>query len=260
MCEQTVDKQQRQQQQQTQTEQARALIKSKLSKQTVKRKATRRRQIAGNQMQLSLTLPHSLPRSFQPTRCAVVCVSICKQTRSPSWLRSLAHSGSHLRTAHARVPHKISQTITPSCARRCLCGLCVDCMHLALAPVLWMNSRLWVNFRFPFALFVFILAFALHLLPQFALSAHVQHTVVAAVARVTLSLTLTLIMCYALCRVAPFIVVYFLFLFVVKFNVFGGCVCATWVIRAICVERSRLKCTWACRPSSWSLFELVLLL
>lgn len=66
-----------------------------------------------------------------------------------------------------------------------------------------MNSRLWVNFRFPFALFVFILAFALHLLPQVALSAHVPHIVVA-VARVTLSLTLTLIIYYALWRVASF--------------------------------------------------------
>lgn len=66
-----------------------------------------------------------------------------------------------------------------------------------------MNSRLWVNFRFPFALFVFILAFALHLLPQVVLSAHVPHIVVA-FARVTLSLTLTLIIYYALWRVASF--------------------------------------------------------
>lgn len=66
-----------------------------------------------------------------------------------------------------------------------------------------MNSRLWVNFRFPFALFVFILAFTLHLLPQVVLSAHVPHIVVA-VARVTLSLTLTLIIYYALWRVASF--------------------------------------------------------
>lgn len=180
MCEQTVNKQQ---QKQEQTDQARTLIKSKLSKQTVKRRD-------GNQMQLpaspyllptlcftlSLSLSaHSLCRAY----CALVCVSICKQTRRNSWLRSLALSRALSHTAHARVPHRISQTITPPCARRFLCGLWVDCRHLSLTPVLWMNSRLWVNFRFPFALFVFILAFALHLLPQVALSAHVPHIVVA---------------------------------------------------------------------------------
>lgn len=91
MCEQTVGKQQ-QQQQQTQTEQARTLIKSKLSKQTVKRKATRR--VGGKSLaikcsgsslfSLTLSLSGSPPCSFHPSAvCALVCVSICKQTRSP---------------------------------------------------------------------------------------------------------------------------------------------------------------------------------
>lgn len=75
MCEQTVSKQQ---QKQEQTDQARTLIKSKLSKQTVKRRD-------GNQMQLptSASLPPSLPRQHSLPVCPLtlprtVCLCACR--------------------------------------------------------------------------------------------------------------------------------------------------------------------------------------
>lgn len=72
MCEQTVSKQQ---QKQEQTDQARTLIKSKLSKQTVKRRD-------GNQMQLPAftSLPPSLSRYHSlclPTHSAALTVRLC---------------------------------------------------------------------------------------------------------------------------------------------------------------------------------------
>lgn len=72
MCEQTVSKQQ---QKQEQTDQARTLIKSKLSKQTVKRRD-------GNQMQLpvSPSLPASLAYTLSVCPLTLPC-SLCACVR-----------------------------------------------------------------------------------------------------------------------------------------------------------------------------------
>lgn len=244
MCEQTVGKQQ----QQTQTEQARTLIKSKLSKQTVKRKATRR--VGGKSLaikcsgsslfSLTLSLSGSPPCSFHHSAvCALVCVSICKQTRSPQLIAlSRALSRSHAHCAYSRSTHENFPNNYPYMRASLLvwivCGL-----HASRSHTGFMNEHTFVG-----QLSLSVRSFCLHLgfcPPLVAVSCALCACSTRSCSRscnLKLNIDLNNVLCIVPRRVASFIVVYFLFfLFVVKFNVFGGCVCATWVVCVVCVCR-----------------------
>lgn len=150
MCEQTVSKQQ---QKQEQTDQARTLIKSKLSKQTVKRRD-------GNQMQLpASTLPTSLPPSLSryhslclPTHSAALTVRLCAcrfvnkrvRTADCALSRSLSHCACSRSTQN--FPNNYPSMRASLCVWT-LCGLQASLSHTGFMNELTFVGQLSLSVR-----------------------------------------------------------------------------------------------------------------